>query len=273
VLSTTAWADGTSPATPSGRHLDDNAACLAAHEGGQIARRAGSFDQAREQFAACQRDTCPAVLRARCAEFARELESAQPSIVVIARNAHGDDLGNASVALDGAPPVGVGELAVARRLNPGVHVLHVEAPGLLPTDKTITLPEGVKDMQVVVSLDPPKLAPVEPAPVVPLPAPPAQPSKRAAWAFAIGSGVSLVAAGTLSGVGWGIHTSLSSSCGTMCTDSQVEPLRALWPASFVALGVGVASGVVAAILFTQKPAERTTTGFMIGPAGFGARFQ
>jgi hypothetical protein len=268
AVATTGWAD-------------DNAACLAAHEGGQVARRAGAFDQAREQFAACQRDACPAVLRARCAEFARELEGAQPSIVVIARDARGDDVAEARVTVDGAPPVAVAELAVARRLNPGVHTLHAEAPGLSPADKTFTLPEGMKNMPVVVTLERvgPAPRPPEPTPVVPAPAPSEpRPSKRAAWAFAIGSGVSFAAAGTLSGVGWGIHSSLSSSCGTTCTDSQVEPLRAVWPASFVALGVGVASGVVATLLFLQKPASpaqaaENATGFMIGPAGAGVRFR
>jgi hypothetical protein len=259
---------------PATARADDKAECLAAHEDGQVARRGGRFDRAREDFAVCQRDVCPAVLRARCADYARELEAVQPSIVVMARDAQGAAVGEARVTLDGAPPVGVAALALGRRLNPGVHTLRVEAPGFFPADKTITLPEGVKNMQVIVSLESPKsAAPPARAEIVSTPKPIKSSSKGAAWGFAIGSGVSLLAAGALSGVGWGIHTSLNSSCGNMCMDSQVEPLRVLWPASFAALGVGVATGIVAAILFAQHPAERNASAFVIGPAGAGVSFQ
>ncbi|HLK39139.1 MAG TPA: hypothetical protein VKU41_20395, partial [Polyangiaceae bacterium] len=81
-------------------------------------------------------------------------------------------------------------------------------------------------------------------------------SKTAAWVFAIGGGVSLAAAGVLSGVGWATHENLKSSCGaTGCSESRVEPLRILWPASFVALGVGVVSVVVATVLFATGSRE------------------
>jgi hypothetical protein len=247
---------------------DEKADCMTAHEEGQVARRAGRFDRAREAFAVCQRDVCPAVLRTRCADFARDLEAAQPSVVVMVRDKQGADIGEAHVGLDGAAPVSASTLTLGVRLNPGAHVLRVDAPGFLPAEKTITLPEGVKDMQAIVSLDRPKGAALPPgAESMP------QGPKTAAWGFAIGSGVSLVAAGVLTGVGWGIHSSLESSCAPNCTDSQAEPLRVIWPASFVALGVGVVSGIVATILFTKHPQERTPSALVLGPEGAGIRFQ
>jgi hypothetical protein len=256
---------------PSTAWGDEKAECIAAHEDGQVARRTGQFDRAREDFSKCQRDACPAVLRSRCAEFAREVEAAQPSIVVMVRDAQGADAAGAQVSVDGAPAVSAATLAMGLRLNPGAHVLHVEAAGFLPTDKNLTLPEGVKDMQAVVSLERPKSAALQP--VAEPPSSSQGTPRTAAWAFAIGSGVSLVTAGVLTGVGWGVHSNLESSCAPGCTDSQAEPLRVIWPMSFVALGVGLGSGIVATVLFMKHPQERTSSALVFGPEGAGIRFQ
>jgi hypothetical protein len=156
------------------------------------------------------------------------------------------------------------------RLNPGAHSIRVEAAGLLPEEKTVTLLEAVKDMQAVFTLEAPRRATVLPT---------AEPerharSSTAAWAFAIGSGVTLAGAGALGGVGWAMHENLKSSCGTSggCTSTQVEPLRVLWPASFVALGVGVVSGIVSAVLFADRPRERDASALILAPDYVGIRF-
>jgi hypothetical protein len=269
---------------PSMARADEKVDCVAAHEDGQVARRAGRFDRAREAFTVCQNDACPAAVRTRCAEFARDLEAAQPSIVVVVQDARGADAGDARVSVDGAPPTAIP--AMALRLNPGAHVLRVEAPGFLPADKTITLPEGFKNMQAIMTLErqrPPAAA--LPAPTV-APAGPAltEPSgstarATAAWAFAIGGGVSLAGAGVLSAVGWATHSSLKSSCGSTedgCSSSQVEPLRTLWPASFVALSVGIASAIASAVLFTTHShadaARPADVALILGPASAELRF-
>src|SRR5579872_1943669 len=103
---------------------DEKTDCIAAHENGQVARRAGHFDRAREAFAVCQADACPSVVRSRCADFARELESAQPSIVVVVVDEHGGPAGDARVSIDGGalgPPA-----ALAVRLDPAKHTVHAE---------------------------------------------------------------------------------------------------------------------------------------------------
>jgi hypothetical protein len=247
---------------------DDKADCVAAHERGQIARRTGRFDNAREDFAVCQRPQCPAILQARCSDLARELDAAQPTIVVFVRDTLGADVLDARIAVDGAAPASVGTLAVGHPVNPGVHVIRVEASGFPTVDKTFTVPEAAKSLLVSVVLERPTAPPPR--------APPPQssgpgPSRAVAWTFAIGSGVALAGAGTLSAVGWGIHSHLSSSCGTTCTDSQVAPLRIIWPASFLSLGVGVAAGVAAIILVAHHDRE-STSALVLGPAGVGARF-
>jgi hypothetical protein len=245
---------------------DDKAECIAAHEGGQVARRDGRFDRAREAFAACQRDACPAVIRTRCAEFARDLEAVQPTLVVLVRDTQGADAGDARVSIDGAPLTAVS--AMALRLNPGKHLLRAEAPGFVSAEKTVVLPESVHDMMAVVSLQRPLRAAA-----LTVGRPPASArSSTAAWAFTLAGGVSLVAAGVLDGVGWAVHDQLKSSCGaTGCSDSQVESLRIVWPASFAMLAIGVASGVVATVLFATR-SDGSAAALLPGRAAAGIRF-
>jgi hypothetical protein len=242
---------------------DDKNDCQSAHEQGQLARREGRFDDARAAFATCQADACPAVVRSRCAEFARELETAQPSVVIIVRDPQGAEASGARIRVDGAAPVDVS--AMGLRLNPGSHTFVVEAVGFPSVERTITLPEGLKNMQVAFSLARAELPSAEPL---------ARPtSTTAAWAFTITGGVSLVAAGALSGAGWVIHSNLKSSCGAAgCSEGQVEPLRVLWPASFVALGVAAVSGVVATILFATHSSEPVRSALALVSSGGGIRF-
>jgi hypothetical protein len=253
-------------AQPASARADDKTECIAAHEEGQMARRDGRFDRAREAFASCQRDACPALIRARCAEFARDLEVVQPTLLVLVRDAQGADAVDARVSIDGAPPAALS--AMALRLNPGKHLLRAEAPGFVPAEKTVLLPENVRDMMAVVSLERPHLAGVSSA-GTPLAS---RRSSTAAWGFTIAGGVSLVAAGVLGGVGWAVHDNLKSSCGaTGCSDSQVEPLRLLWPASFAMLAVGVASGLVATLLFATG-SDGSAAAQLPGRAAAGIRF-
>ena len=251
---------------PAKARADEKADCVTAHEEGQVARREGRFDRAREAFAACQRDLCPAAVRSRCSQFARDLEAAKPTLVLVLRDAGGLDVSGARVSIDGKPPVDVSGIGL--RLNPGNHTLAVTAPGLPPKEKTIRLSEGAKDMQVIVSLEPSRSA--SPVPIQREGGPK---TATGAWAFAIAGGVSLVAAGALGGAGWVIHQNLKSSCGaTGCSESQVAPLRILWPASFAALGVGVVSEALAVVLFAAHARQPTWSALLLASATGGVPF-
>jgi hypothetical protein len=246
---------------------DDRTECVSAHEEGQVARRDGHFNRAREAFALCQRDVCPAAVRSRCGEYARDLESAQPTVVVVVHDSAGADVSGARVSIDGAHPVDVSGMGL--RLDPGKHTFAVTASGLLPAEKTITLSEGIKGMQAVISLEPPTHAGPLAATV------PEQRSKpaTAAWAFAAAGGVSLVTAGVLSGAGWMVRDHLSSTCGaTGCSAEQVGTLRGVWQASFAALGVGVVSEAIALILFSTRSREASSSARLLAPATDGVRF-
>ncbi len=258
---------------------DEKGVCVSQHEQGQLSRRAGHFDSAREQFSSCTRDACPAPVRKRCAELLAELDAAQPTLVIAVHDAEGRDvLRGTSMTLDRGSARDVP--ATALRVDPGEHVLRVAAASRPPVDRPIVVREGEKERRIDVVL-PAEVAPAPPGPAVALPSPsapsaPSQPTRTIPVGARVSIGVSaasLLAAGTTSAVGWGIHGHLASSCSPGCTESQVEPLRILWPTSFIALGVGVVTGAIAlTLVLTNRAPSPDRTGVYAAPGGIGWRF-
>jgi hypothetical protein len=223
----------------------DTNACVTAYEKGQVERRAGHFDGARESFATCTEEGCPSVVKERCVQFARDLEAAQPTLIVVVHDSSGRDVSAVRVALDGAAAKALPSTAL--RVDPGEHTLRVETD-LGAAEQHVVVREGEKNRRVelAVGATPERLTTTTTS------------SKPiAAFAMTGVAGAGLLAAGVLSAVGWGIYGNLSSTCGHGCSEDQVAPLRVIWPASFVALGVGLIAGGVAIALFAVhgKPRE------------------
>jgi hypothetical protein len=240
---------------------DTKAACVVHHEQGQVSRRAGKFDAARQEFAFCTGDVCPAPVRRRCVTFLEELDAAQPTVVVAVHDAEGHDVARGlTMAIDGGTPVEV--LATAIRVDPGEHILQIRRGGLAPVERRVVVREGDKERRIdVVVGSEPSLALADPGRR-------AAPVSTTAWVLVGVSAVAFTGAGVTSAVGWGIHTHLASSCSPACTENQVEPLRVLWPASFVALGVGVVSGAVAlTLVLTGRGPSPDGSGFHVAPSG------
>jgi hypothetical protein len=252
--------------------------CLAAHEQGQVARRGGHFDEARRLFGRCMLDACPTPVRKRCAELAQSVEAVQPSVILAARDAAGKDIGpGARLSIDGGAPRDLP--ATALRLDPGEHLLRIEVEGRAAIEARVLVREGERERRIEMSE---AAAPASP-PTEHAGTPVAEPSPGqdststgaplAAWISAALSGVALVSAATTSAIGWGIRSHLSGTCSPACSQEQVQPLRVLWPVSFVALGVGLVSGAVAAVLFVKpRDSAGARAGLRFDPDGGGWRF-
>jgi hypothetical protein len=245
---------------------DDKSACLAEHEAGQLSRRAGHFDNAREQFASCTADACPPPVQKRCVAFLAELDAAQPTVVIAVRDLDGHDVVHGvSMTLDGGSPREVP--ATALRLDPGEHSLRIVRGTSPPSERSFILREGEKDRRVELVLEREGAA-----------VPAAEPrghkvgtSSRVLFGV---SGVAILGAISTSAAGWAVRGHLESACQPRCTASQVEPLRVLWPTSFTLLGVGVVSGAIALTLVLTKPASSPdrptwTSGFHASANGVG----
>jgi hypothetical protein len=266
-----------SPLFPSVAWADDaKTSCLSDHEHGQVSRQAGQFESARASFASCTRDVCPAPVRKRCAELLAELDAAQPTIVIAVHDAEGHDiLHGVTMTLDGKSPVDVPSTAL--RMDPGEHVLGSTA-GTTRGDHSIVVREGEREKRVdiVLGQEAPRLqvaTGLVAAPVAPTLVPARVRVSTGTRIWIAVSAVGLVGAAATSGAGWAVHSHLSTLCSPHCTSSQVAPLRVLWPASFAALGVGVASGAVALALLLRHTPSADQTGLYAAPDGVGWRFR
>jgi len=249
---------------------DGKVACVESHEQGQVSRRDGHFSKAREEFSSCTSDACPAPVRQRCSAFLAELDAAQPTIVIALHDPQGRDVGaGLTLSIDAGPPGPVPATAI--RLDPGEHALRVQAGTQPPVERPIVVREGEKERRIDIVVAAEQL-PRADAAMTYLRPPPPQPSTARYWWLGA-SGIALVGAAATSAAGWAVHGHLASSCSPSCSSGQVESLRVLWPASFVALGVGVVTGAVALALFLTEPAPGPDrVGLHLTPTGAGWSF-
>lgn len=110
--------------TYAGTAAADPAACMSAAERGQKERAGGKLLDAQKDFLVCAAPDCPSIVAKDCATWSTEVASALSSIVIDAKDASGQDVGEAMATIDGA--------IVAKQLDgkailidPGSHTLEI----------------------------------------------------------------------------------------------------------------------------------------------------
>src|SRR5262252_6601110 len=73
------------------------AQCVTTSEQGQADRDEGRYKRARDAFASCSNEVCPVVIRRDCVKWLSELDASAPTIVFVARDERGADLGDVTV--------------------------------------------------------------------------------------------------------------------------------------------------------------------------------
>lgn len=144
---------------------DDKQQCLAASDQGQQMRDDGKYRRAREAFAACARDACPALVRRDCVKWLADLEQSSPSIVVGAKDDKGGDLVDVTVLVDGAALVTKLD-GKPVQVDPGQHVFRFVRQGSEPAETTVVLRAGEKNRFVGVTLRHPVAVAEIPPPAV-----------------------------------------------------------------------------------------------------------
>jgi hypothetical protein len=280
---------------------DDKQQCLTASDQGQQLRDDGKYRRAREAFATCSRDVCPALVRRDCVKWLADLEASSPSVVVSAKDDKSSDLVNVTVQVDGAPLVSKLD-GKPTLVDPGPHVFHFEAAGFPPVEQHVVVHAGEKSRLLTVQFGTPSSSSPAPGPGATPPSasdtsggtspaegtpppggetPPAAGSSSgtriSAWAFA---GVALVAFGTeayfgLSGLS--DRSNLESDpCAktSSCQQSSVDSIRTKFTVADIALGVGLVSAGLSAYLFLTSPrgdsAEPHTSAIDVTPLPGGA---
>jgi hypothetical protein len=208
---------------------DDLTACNAALVHGQELARAGKLLAARGAYPACLRAECDDSLRAVCANFVAELKGRIPSVTVEARGPRGH-IDGARIHIDGLL---VAEPSAATEIDPGEHVVVVEAPGFVAREEHV----------VVAERDPPRSMPVILAPFVlhgPSPATPSVARTGLPAFFWVAGGGAVAALGSFTYFGLrGKDTEgqLRASCPLGPCDSST--MRREYLAADISLGVAI----------------------------------
>jgi hypothetical protein len=263
-------ADGTKP------RRDAKQACVDAYPLAQKLRREGKLRAAREKTLICAQDACPRAARTDCSAWLAEIDSALPSIVVVARNRAGSDLVDVSVVVDGET---VRERLDAKPivLDPGPHTVRLAHDGQV-LEQRILLREAERNRPVSVTFGepPPALVPAPappavsasaPSPAASAGAPPARAVSAAqpnterpvpVVAYVLG-GVGVAAMGGfvafgLSGKSKG-NALRDSPCAVTrtCSPDDTDAVKSRYLLADVFLGVGVASLGAAVVLFLTRP--------------------
>jgi hypothetical protein len=242
---------------------DEKQQCLASSDQGQQLRDDGKYRRAREAFAACSRDVCPALVRRDCVKWLADLDQSSPSVVLGAKDDKGGDLVDVTVQVDGAQLVTKLDGKPAP-IDPGAHVVRFETAGYPAVEQKVMVRAGEKSRLLVVQFGTPAApAPSPPPGTSPPPvdsAHAAQGTRVSAWVF---GGLALVAFGTeayfgLSGLS-DRSTLKAETCAqtATCPQSSVDSIRTKFTVADIALGVGIASAAISAYLFLAPPAETT----------------
>jgi hypothetical protein len=223
-------------------------------------RDEGKLTAARSSFVACARDVCPKVVRQGCSRWLEELDKKLPELLVLARDAEGNDVAGVEIVIDGV--VLVDRLrGRAVPLDAGEHRLELSAPGHVKQAATVVLNEGEKgrSLRIVLQKVPAPKAKVASLPPVP---PPAEPGFSPPALSLVLGGVAVL--GTVGfAVLWSSAVSnaeeVRDSCAPRCLQSDADAIERRFIVADVVLGVGLAAAVAAvAVYVLSQPPSRAS---------------
>lgn len=230
--------------------------CVNAYQGAQVDMKQSSLASAREKLALCLSESCPSALHSDCAEWLKEVDRRQPSVVLSFKSKDGTQASAISAKLDGKAFTGKTD-GRAIEVDPGEHTFVFAPPGEPPVEVRVVVREGEKSQRVEATsklfVMPPKETPgtVAPPPkardtVVTRPLP---------WPVVALGAVGLVGVGGF--VGFGLAGTSGKSdlelCKPLCSESDVSSVRTKFIVADVSLAVGVVAVGLATVLFLTRP--------------------
>ena len=236
---------------PRALHADEIDRCKSAAEEGEDQRARSRLRSARERLLVCARDVCPRVIRDACIVSVLEIDKILPTIVVRARDARGQDVLGVRVLLDGTP-LADRLTGIGLPLDPGPHRLRYEAAGGDAKEETLLVAQGERDRLVRITFDV-ALSSDGRRVAVARAGTPALPGETtpSLLPLAVTAGVGLAGVGAFTVLelqGWSDYRALKNEPCAATGTCDVSGVRTRLIAGDVALGVGVLSLGVAAVL-------------------------
>jgi hypothetical protein len=238
--------------TSSARADEQKSACIAAHADSQVLRNASHLRAARAKLQTCADGACPAIVTADCTQWLDEIDQEQPSIVVAAKDEHGQDIVAMATSIDGEV-VATRLDGTAIAVDPGEHELRGRLPdGRLVVHRFVAT-ESVRArvISLVFSANVASVPPAKPVASIP----------TLSWVFG-GVGLASAAPWAIFGVlGWTDKAQLDSSCKGSCTGGQIDDVRRDFLIADISAGVSIAAIAVAVIVaIVVKPHAARTAG-------------
>ena len=241
--------------------------CVTSHAEAQRLRLGGKLLDARTQLLSCAQRECPELVANDCALWLTEVESSLSSVVLAVEGASGADLVDVRVFAN--------ERLLTQRtdgralpLDPGSYEFRFEAQGHVPLTVAASMRQSEKNRILRVRLQPTSAAAGD-APA--LAQAPATTQAEAAddthpvpvLTYVLG-GVALASFGAVAYFGLTgkeKYDELNKTCGRdrECTENEVEDGKRAYLIANVALGVGIASAVAAAIVYFAVGGDSATT--------------
>jgi hypothetical protein len=240
-----------------GDEPQSRAVCSDAYVRGQHLLRDRKLLDARELLILCARPPCSVAIQPECTGWLAEAERATPSVVLAVHDATGKDLVDVTAHIDGKLFAGLTGAAV--EIDPGPHVLRVEAPGRRPVEQTIVVREGEKSRLLSVELE---------EAAAPAGGTRAAPSRLPAYIL---GGVGVIAAGTFAyfGVSGLVLRGQLASCRGHCAESSVNQGNSDWAGADVSLGVSLVSLGLGAYFYARgRPHAAPTASLPTPMVGF-----
>lgn len=240
-------------ATASVAAADDKTACVASYERSQTLRKEHHLRKAREELKSCSRNVCPVLVRSDCVTWLDEVQGALPSVAIRASK-DGADVASVRVVEDGEM-VATKLDGTSLEVEPGEHAFRFETDGAPPIALTLVIHEHEKDRVVPVVFASPHgdgahdadgtTSGEETTTSRPIPI--------GVWVLG-GVGVAgLATFGILGGVGKSKESSLRSTCSPSCSSSSIDTVRGEYIGADVAVGIGAAGLVSAAVWYLLRP--------------------
>jgi hypothetical protein len=254
-------------ATTTSALADEKMVCLAAASKGQTLRDAHALLEARDQFRACARQECPAMVQQDCGAWLGEVERGVPTVVLTAKDGSGADLVDVKVSVDGQP-LAASLDGQSVPVNPGAHRFRFDGPGGAHVERQVLIKEGEKNQGIAVvfapTSAPPSPAPAEGARVAETPASTSSSSSRGAmhlWGAIVG-GAGLVGVGVGVGLGLDAKSKDNAAAGEPGTARQTDSKAAAQQGTLatIVFGVGAAALAGGAVLWLLAPSAQTAIG-------------
>ncbi len=230
VLVSSAQAAGPRPVRPA---KSDPTACLKSSETAQSLENAGKLLEASAAFTECAQTKCPEVVASDCSTALERLKSRIPTLSLRVQNSAHQDILGARLKLDGvSQPDALKGTPVP--VNPGKHVLKVEADGYTEDTRDVLVATGEQARVIAIVL-------ARPDESIPIPGKPSSGGAGAGPWVVMGVGGAGMAVGA---VLWATSPALPASCnGSSCAPADVEAAQKHDDAATLGLRV-LASGAL-----------------------------